>query len=154
MNEADFAEGFLDFFQFTSRKSIEIRIISHKSRFSASKATYDLHKAVRVWFEQNADIFQNHPCFKVSKDIYLEPDLVSKVQRIQELSCDYFIDDLEEVLTDKHFPFRTQRILYAPRNSYFQETLQDKNNAVLQISHWKHIQKFFEKKIECLHVNE
>jgi hypothetical protein len=41
----------------------------------------------------------------------------AKIQRIRELRCDVFIDDLPELLLDPQFPAQTRRILFAPQGS-------------------------------------
>jgi hypothetical protein len=46
-------------------------------------------------------------------DVYFENTRAKKLARIAALSLTHFIDDLEEVLTDPHFPPNVERILFA-----------------------------------------
>ena len=48
-------------------------------------------------------------------DVYFESTRAEKLMRIAALSLTHFIDDLEEVLTDRDFPPNVERILFADR---------------------------------------
>jgi hypothetical protein len=45
--------------------------------------------------------------------VFFESTRSSKLARVRTVGCTYFIDDLEEVLTDPDFPAQTLPILFA-----------------------------------------
>jgi hypothetical protein len=45
--------------------------------------------------------------------VYFEDDRAHKLARIAALDCTHFVDDLEEVFADPHFPAGVRRILFA-----------------------------------------
>jgi hypothetical protein len=58
--------------------------------------------------------------------VYFELTKREKLERIQYLGCDHFIDDLPEFLAEPGFPSGVQRILFDPKNRETVET------------HWTH----------------
>ena len=90
----------------------EVYVVSHKTRFPYRGPKYDLHDAAYRWL----DAWKFTAPAMLSHDkIFLEPTLLGKLQRITELGCAYFIDDLPELLCHPEFPLNTKRILFDPQ---------------------------------------
>jgi hypothetical protein len=51
------------------------------------------------------------------ENVFFELTRAQKLARIAALKCAYFIDDLEEVLTDPDFPPGVARVLFAATGS-------------------------------------
>jgi hypothetical protein len=93
----------------------DVFVVSHKTRTPIAGPEYDLHASARNWLkfhglfsEQSAIMSTNHVCFELTKR--------DKLQRIADLGCDWFIDDLPELLTDPNFPPGVGRILFDPHH--------------------------------------
>ena len=70
-------------------------------------------------------------------DVYFEVTRRDKVERLKNLGCTHFIDDLEEVFLDASFPTNVEKILYDP---YEQNSLLP---GVKVAKTWKEISEYF-----------
>jgi hypothetical protein len=112
--------GVLDFFRRCAHVGRSVYIISHKTRYPALGSPYDLHQAAHQWLEAHG--FSNPRDIGLSRDrVYFEPTQQAKVERIIELGCSLFIDDLPEVLTNPRLPAHVRRILFDPHGKYAQD---------------------------------
>jgi hypothetical protein len=98
--------GFLEFLKRARKRSVAIYIVSHKSVYAAADpGGSNLHETARDWLKaQNIRV----------DGTYFELSRAEKLQRICDLRCTHFIDDLPEVLDDPMFPASVARILFAP----------------------------------------
>lgn len=87
----------------------QLAIVSHKTRTPYAGPAYDLHQAALYWLAVQ-------PWIAIVDDVYLEVTKADKLQRIATLRCDWFIDDLPELLTLPEFPAGVQRVLFDPHN--------------------------------------
>jgi len=87
----------------------EINIISHKTKYPYSGEKYNLHLAAINWLEKNNFLSISGLNIK-QNNIYFLPTKEKKLNAINDLKCNYFVDDLPEIL--KHINKKTQRILY------------------------------------------
>jgi len=120
-------KNFDNFVNCMSSKSIEIFIISHKTKYPFLGKKTNLHNSANLWIKKNV----NNKIKK--KNIYLETTLSKKIKRIKSLKLDYFIDDLEKVLNHKNFPNNCNKILFG-----FNE-----NKNLKSFSDWKFITAYF-----------
>ena len=105
--------GVREFIAECGRREIELFIISHKTRHPFRGPLFDLHEAALDWL--------SHHCFFNSAErrlqrshIYLELTKRAKIERIRDLECRYFIDDLPEFLAEPDFPTTVEKILFDP----------------------------------------
>jgi hypothetical protein len=112
MNKAQPYTKVLEFMIKAKKLGHQLFIISHKTKYPFKGPLYDLHSSAKSWISSNL-IFQKAPLFH-SKQIFYELTKEKKVQRIQSLGCDFFIDDLPEILLMPDFPDRTHKILFDP----------------------------------------
>lgn len=129
MYEADIFDGFIDFLNFASNKSISVVIISHKTKYPYAGKKYDLHKSAERWILERLSISSID--FKHSKNFFFLPTKEEKVNKIIEEECDYFIDDLPEIFKIENFPLSTRKILFDPKSNY-----QTENNYT-SVNNWK-----------------
>tara|TARA_B100000886_G_C20259506_1_gene422259 strand:+ start:32 stop:628 length:597 start_codon:yes stop_codon:yes gene_type:complete len=71
-------------------------IVSHKTRNPYIGPKYNLHKYASDWLKSKS----LHPSIENSpiKELYFEETIEKKIERIDQLECDFFIDDLPKVL--------------------------------------------------------
>ncbi|MFA6119448.1 MAG: hypothetical protein WC688_05990 [Parachlamydiales bacterium] len=115
------------FFDQVKKFQFDIYIISHKTKYPYIGPKYDLHIAAKEWLKKQT-------FFDV--DCYFELTLQNKLQRIRELNCDYFIDDLPELLSEENFPKNVKALLFDPNDSY------DSTYHYTKFSSWREINKF------------
>jgi hypothetical protein len=48
------------------------------------------------------------------KDVHFEATAADKIERIRQLACTHFVDDLAETFLAPAFPERVEKLLYAP----------------------------------------
>ncbi len=112
MQQAEQFAGVDDFFaRCAMDPAIEICIVSHKTQFGHFDATNtDLRSAARLWMK-NHGFFDRYRI--AEQNLYFESTQTEKVQRIAELRCDIFIDDLPELFEHPRFPEATRKILFS-----------------------------------------
>jgi hypothetical protein len=93
----------------------EVRIVSHKTRHPYRGPKYDLHTAALRWLEQQG--FLDGTLGLERGKVFLELTKDDKLARIGALACDYFVDDLPELLGEASFPGATARVLFDPNDA-------------------------------------
>lgn len=93
----------------------EVFIISHKTKTPYRGEPYDLHEQAKRWlivnrFFDDLGLKRDNVFFEVTKD--------DKLNRVKDCGCDWFIDDLPEILTHPLFPPTTNAVLFDPRSEH------------------------------------
>lgn len=115
-----------DFFLAMRNNGIKTCIISHKTQYPYRGARVDLHKAAYEWLDR-MNLSFNQISFHESKK--------EKCQKIIDSQCDYFIDDLSEILLDPSFPVNTKKILFTENQGSFE-------NGIKTFSSWCSIKQY------------
>lgn len=108
---AQAAPGMLDALSLIQSMGIELVIVSHKTATPYKGPAYDLHAAARVWLELQG-FFSPGILGWNQEQVFFEPTKEKKAQRIQDLGCTHYIDDLPEILA--MLPPSICRIHYSP----------------------------------------
>ena len=104
MGEAEPFPGVMEFIEAARRRSIEMFVVSHKTRYSNyDKLKVDLRAAALGWMEKNGFFDPGRLGFS-REQIFFANTRGEKIARISALGCGLFIDDLEEVFVDPAFP--------------------------------------------------
>jgi len=128
MGEAEVFPGVIEFLRRARDEHLEVRIVSHKTRYPFRGQQHDLHRAAREWIGLTLSdatgplVPPDQVFFEVTKD--------DKLWRITNLQCDYFVDDLPEILLAPQFPNRTRRILFDP------DGVHPRNSALVAHATW------------------
>lgn len=104
--------GLIDFVQQVKKVGRSLVIISHKTAYPFLGPKYDLHAAARHWIEKNVCLEGNS--FFNAENIFFEPTKEKKLERIAQLKCDVFVDDLPEIISSPNFPGSASAILFDP----------------------------------------
>lgn len=138
MADAAAYAGAIEFMRLAREACVSLAIVSHKTRHPFLGPKYDLHTAARFWVES---------ALKSGAENLIEPDQVffeltkeDKIRRIAEIGCDYFIDDLPEILLSPAFPSGTTRILFDPEGG------QTADGISTKVASWQEITAYFEAK--------
>lgn len=116
MGEAVGYPGVLEFFRRARRLGIRLSIISHKTRHPFLGPQYDLHSAARGWIESTL-ARDDEPLIDRDR-VFFELTKEEKLARIASVGCDWFIDDLPEILLAPGFPRSARSILFDPDESH------------------------------------
>jgi hypothetical protein len=136
MDEALAYPGAIEFLRWASAQGMELYVVSHKTRHPFIGPKHDLHEAARRWVARHlADSV--HP-----KRVFFELTKEQKLARIGSTGCQYYIDDLPEILLAPAFPAHARRILFDPDAHHAADP------GMLRMRSWDEIQAFFTR--ECL----
>ena len=114
IQEAQFMEGFEAFVNVCRAQDIHLQVISHKTRVAAQNPLVDLRDAAKSWMRGQG--FFDSLGFRES-DIFFCETREEKIQKMKEIGCTHFVDDLAEVLGHPRFPAEIVRILYSENPS-------------------------------------
>ena len=81
-------------------------VISHRTRFPYLGKCYDLHQFANDWLQAHLPRVLSSVAFHETKS--------DKISDIGRVGCDFFLDDLPEILSDSQFPQSTRGILFSP----------------------------------------
>jgi hypothetical protein len=138
MEEAAAFPGTVEFLKWAGRQRVSVSIISHKTQYPFLGPRYDLHRAARLWVEQH--LKDGARALVMPEDVHFEPSQEEKLDRIRTTACDYYIDDLPEILLAPGFPEGTRRLLFDPETHH-------RDAPLKVVRSWQEILGYFEQ--EC-----
>lgn len=122
INSASIFNEFINFLLVSKNRNIQIYFISHKTMFAHG----DKNKTIKLRdevlkFLKKKYIINRYTSIK-KQNIFFFSSKEEKISCIKKLKCDYFIDDLKEILIDKNFPNQTKKILFnnSTKNKYIE----------------------------------
>ncbi len=107
---------------------VDVRIISHKTKFPISGPQFDLHGAAQAWLEK--ENFWTAAVGMLQQHAFFEPTKELKLARIGSEGCEAFVDDLPEILLASLFPNHVRRFLFDP------ERIQAPREGLQVLSSW------------------
>ncbi len=113
MERARLIEGVQEFFQKCRRRQIKICIVSHKTEWANKDRRVNLRKRALRWMRENG-FFHRDGLGLTESQVFFESTRQGKVDRIKDLGCTHFIDDLEETFLEESFPKDIKKFLYLP----------------------------------------
>ena len=111
-------------------KHIKVVIISHKTRHPIEGPKYDLRKAAINWLRVNS-IINNGRIGISEKDVYFANTKEEKAQIIKQLGCDFFVDDLIEIL--RTLPATCKKVHYSEKKV--------EDNSIINMPDWRYLQR-------------
>jgi hypothetical protein len=112
MDEAAAYPGVIEFLRWARGEGVALSIISHKTRHPFIGPKYDLHEAARRWVESH--LYEGGRPLVQPQAVFFELTKEEKIACIRAVGCEYYIDDLPEILLAPEFPAETRRILFDP----------------------------------------
>ncbi|RXZ33718.1 haloacid dehalogenase-like hydrolase [Oxalobacteraceae bacterium CAVE-383] len=138
MNEAEAYPGVIDFIRRARANGAEVVIVSHKTKHPFLGPKYDLHAAAGGWID--AALRSGAEPLLAADGVFFELTKEEKIARIAACDCDYFIDDLPEILQMPGYPEKTARLLFDPEQNH------DNKGVTARFTSWADIQAFFDEK--------
>lgn len=113
ISRAVMIDGVGEFLRRCRSQNDTVFIVSHKTEFGHFDASaINLRTAALDWMTEHR-FFDEDGLGLNLQNVYFEGTRSEKLARVGALGCTHFIDDLEEVLCDPHFPPRVKRVLFA-----------------------------------------
>ena len=110
----------------------ETFIVSHKTQHPFMGPKYDLHAAAREWILKF--LVDGEDYLVAPENINFRETKSEKVDRVAELKCDVFVDDLPEILMAPNFPSFAQAILFDPEDNH------EAGDAMTKVTSWQGLQ--------------
>jgi hypothetical protein len=137
IGEATLIAGVPEFFVRCRERGVKLFIVSHKTEFSRYDDTgTNLRTAALEWMTANG-FFKPDRLGLAPSDVFFAGTRQEKIERIAELGCTDFVDDLEETYLENSFPRETTRILYEPGRE------SPAPPGVLWMKSWQEISEYF-----------
>ena len=111
MMDAKLFPGVVDFFELLNALNIAVYIISHRTRYPFLGPRYDLILAARDWLIKQK-LNNSNKLILSPENIFFELTKAEKIQRIIDLGCTHYLDDLPEIL--EMLPPHVEKILFSP----------------------------------------
>jgi hypothetical protein len=114
IEDARLAEGVAACLARLRAAGLSLAIISHKTETaSADPHGPNLREVALNWLRMQGFFAGSEPLMEANA-VYFADSRAEKLQRIRALGCDFFIDDLAEVLSDPAFPATTRGLHFSP----------------------------------------
>ena len=119
MHESLMIKGVNEFFQTCLNRNVPVFIISHKTEFANYDSTgTNLRSKAMKWMEKKGFFLPEK--YGLNRDhVFFQSTRQTKIERIINLGCTHFIDDLEETFLEESFPEEVEKILLDPHSQYF-----------------------------------
>ena len=129
--EAEPAIGMLKALDMLQKRGVQMVLVSHKTRTPYKGPAHNLHEAAWSWLEKNGFFSKSGLNWKENQ-IFFEESKSNKINRIKNLNCTHYIDDLEEILD--LLPSKIKRMQYNPGKH------KESGKKYLVLKSWKEIQ--------------
>ena len=111
IHNATIFPGVVNFLMHCKNRGEKVYIISHKTEFGHhDKSQTPLREAALNFLDNNGLLSENIGIR--SEDVFFFSSRQGKLNKIAELNCDYFIDDLPNIFKDPDFPKHTKKIIF------------------------------------------
>ena len=115
MKNAKIFPNFINFLILCRIRNYEIFIISHKTKFGHfDENKISLRDEALKWMTKN-NFFKKNYLNLNKKNIFFANTREEKINKINELKCDWFIDDLIEVLKNKRLKTKIKKIYFCQK---------------------------------------
>ena len=114
----------------------KVVVVSHRTKYPLAGPTHDLHQAARQFLETSGWLGQK------IREAYFEGTKEAKLMRIARCGCNFFVDDLPEILTHPAFPKDCQPLLFDPSGHPEKGTLHKR------VRHWNELPALLKSQIQ------
>jgi hypothetical protein len=112
MYQAKVFHGLYEFLLLAKLRGDQVYIVSHKSEFGHfDEEKISLPNEAMKWLIKTKIIESEYSPISRS-EVFFCSTREKKIQKIIDLNCDIFIDDLEEVFLEKSFPVKIKKFLF------------------------------------------
>jgi hypothetical protein len=132
MNEAEPADGVLEFFRECCARRVPVLIISHKTRRPYAGPDYDLHAAAQGWLREHGFLGPSGLGL-APQNVFFDLTKQEKIARIRQQRCTAFVDDLLEIFEDPAFPPGVKKLLYGVQN----DTAKARDGEIVCCPNWQ-----------------
>ena len=118
--------GFSSCLEQLTKDGWKVVVVSHRTKHPLAGPAHDLHQAARQFLEDSGWLGEK------IREAHFEETKEAKLMRIARCGCNFFVDDLPEILEHPLFPANVNKILFSPGALH-------KKGELRWISHWSEI---------------
>lgn len=137
MGQAQEFEGVKQFLSACRTRGARVYIVSHKTQFATYDTTGTNLRDVALEWMQDHRFFDTDGGGFSRNEVFFEGTRREKLERISELGCTHFVDDLEETFLEGTFPATVEKILFAPHAQHLAQPV------VTVCGCWEEINDYF-----------
>jgi len=115
MHNAKIFPGFANFLLHCKTRGVKVFIVSHKTKFGHNDSSRTPLRETALNFLRENNFLSNDYGIN-ENNIFFFNTRKAKVNKIANLNCTYFIDDLPQVFEEVNFPQKTTKILFEPES--------------------------------------
>ena len=115
MHNAKIFPGFANFLLHCKTRGVKVFIVSHKTKFGHNDSSRTPLRETALNFLRKNNFLSNDYGIN-ENNIFFFNTRKAKVNKIANLNCTYFIDDLPQVFEEVNFPQKTTKILFEPES--------------------------------------
>ena len=115
MHNAKIFPGFANFLLHCKTRGVKVFIVSHKTKFGHNDSSRTPLRETALNFLRKNNFLSNDYGIN-ENNIFFFNTRKAKVNKIANLNCTYFIDDLPQVFEEINFPQKTTKILFEPES--------------------------------------
>ena len=119
-------DGVITFLEYAKKEKHNVYIISHKTKFSNFDPSKEFWNSAIKYLHDTKILDKTTNSLIKKTNIFFCPTLNEKIKKIDELQCDLFLDDLEQVVSHTDMPTSTIAIHFTP----------DLDSKKLRTSNW------------------
>ena len=150
IHNAQIFPGVANFLLHCKVRGVKVYIISHKTEFGHHDTSQTPLREEALNFLKQNDLLSGDYGIQ-EKDVFFFDTRHEKVNKVKELKCSYFIDDLPEVFREDNFPKKTTKILFDIQSEHAmncaRKSWQDVNKFVFKQTETDDIAMYVEKGI-------
>jgi len=106
--DAEAYPGFSSCLEQLTADGWKVVVISHRTKYPLAGPAHDLHQAARQFLEASGWLGEK------IQEAHFEETKEAKLARIGDCRCNFFVDDLPEILAHPAFPANCQPLLFDP----------------------------------------
>jgi hypothetical protein len=114
----------------------KVVVISHRTKNPLVGPAHDLHQAAQKFLESSGWLGQK------IREAYFEETKEAKLARIGHCRCNFFVDDLPEILAHPAFPANCQPLLFDPSG------VPEKSTPPKRVRHWNELPDLLKRGIQ------
>ena len=97
IKNAPLQSGFINSLTLLSKMDCKISIVSHKTKYPIIGEKFNLHESALNWLKNN-QVINNKDFILKEENIFFEETEIQKINRIKEIKCTHYVDDLKKIL--------------------------------------------------------
>ena len=143
IKNAPLQSGFINSLTLLSKMDCKISIVSHKTKYPIIGEKFNLHESALNWLKNN-QVINNKDFILKEENIFFEETEIQKINRIKEIKCTHYVDDLKKILLK--LPKNISKIHFT--NEKISDIKNQENNDFYYLDNWDNFEDLIKMSIK------